>query len=251
MTRKTLRNGDVVDTRIAKHRDGTRSLKRTVVARGIRPAKPSITLPADPMQPKTAIPDGSTKSAARNARKVAKAPPAPKLATPETIKERTHHEHSVDQAAYVQTTNVKMKMLRRIKARTGSHIEAFERDYEMAGSDLRSSAMEGGGGGGGMATPFPLAKVQAIDRLKRFEQENMVAFKMCEAALIFGHSPASIHKAGGPPHVVCSHMIREAVDDLAAFYTPQRKRPDKNLAVVVKLVDEARRRFEANLSERS
>lgn len=171
-------------------------------------------------------------------------PGASKPAKPHTIKERTHDENSTDKAAYVTTTYTVPKLLRRIKAPTGSHVEQFQRDYELVGSDLRSASLTGGGGGNAM--PFPMAKVQAADRLKAFEETNTRAFKMCEAVLIHNETPQSIHKKGGPQHVVVSHMIREAIEDLAAFYTPQRKRPDKVLALLVKVVEDARRRSEAS-----
>jgi hypothetical protein len=163
----------------------------------------------------------------------------------QTVKERTHHESSTHHAAYVQTTNKVPKLLRRLKARTGSHVEQFQKDYELVGSDLRSASLDGAGGGG-VSTPFPLAKVQAADRLKSFEANNEMAFRMCEAVLIHNETPQSIHQKGGPQHVVVSHMIREAIEDLAEFYTPQRKRPDKLLALIVKVVDDARRRSESS-----
>ena len=241
--RKTLRNGDIVDVGLTRHKDGKVSIKRKVVAKGCRKAG-TITLARTSFEQTSPVAsDGpKTKSAARNARKLAKQPKKI-TAAPSTIKERTHHEHSVDKAAYVTTTNKVPTLLRRIKARTGTHVELFVKDYETVGSDLRSPNMAGAGGGSS-GVPFPMAKVQAMDRLRAFEERNMVAFKMCEAVLIYNASPASIHEMGGPQHVVVSHMIREAIEELADFYTPKRKRRDKTLAVLVKLVEEARRERE-------
>lgn len=236
---RTLHNGDVIATSLTHHQDGKVSIKRKVVARGIRPPKPEIALVAPSPPAQSPIPK-RTKAAARNARKLAAAAAVPITAAPKTHKERTHHEHSTDKAAYVSTTNGVPKLLRRINARSGSHVESFQKDYELVGSDLRSANMDGAGGGGG-GVAFPLAKVQAADRLRAFEATSFESFKWCEAVLIFNETPATIHKKGGPEHVVCSHLIRRAISDLADFYTPNRRRPDKTLAAIVKLVEEKRR----------
>jgi len=250
--------------RIVHHKDGKRSIKRLgpkpiVSTVKHQPTTPEQRAAREPQllkrtpQPKRPIslaktsiqvvPEPKTSSAKRNARKIAKAPPAPITAAPTTIRERTYHEHSIDHSTHVNTTNQVPKLLRRIKARNGSHVEQFQRDYEMAGSDLRSSSMDGtGGGSSGMATPFPLAKVQAIDRLKAFEEKNMVAFLVCEAVLIYNATPTTIHAAGGPQHTVVSAMIRDSVEDLAGFYSPSRKRPDKRLAYLSKVIEEAKRK---------
>lgn len=238
-TRRTLRNGDVVEVGLVRHKGGETSIKRSMVACGVRPKRAArpISLPPDPMKPAP-----STKTAKRKQKKAATVADKQITAAPATVRERTHHEdaRSIDKSAYVTTTNQVPRTLKRIRARTGNHIEAFQRDFELVGSDLKSFDLAGVSGGGG-GTPFPQAKVEAVDRLRQFEQRNMVAFKMCEAVLIHGMTPASIHAAGGPQHVVVSHMIREAVEDLSEFYTPNRKRPDKMLAVLTKAIESAKR----------
>lgn len=256
--------------RIVNHRDGTKSLKHdgkvaklsapktrrevssppmefrenregTFLAR--RPTNAKITLPTVSMQAAPPPPAPKTTSAAKNARKVAAAPPAPITARPKEFHDRTHHE-SHPGGHVVTTTNAVPKILRRAKARTGSHVESFQRDYELAGSDLKSPNL-GGVSGGGSGDAVPLQKIQAIDRLLELERLYPRAFKICEAVLIYGAQPTSIHKLGGPQHALVTRQIQDAIEDLANFYTPAKKRPDKALAAWMKFVSDAKRAQEA------
>jgi len=260
--------------RIVNHRDGTKSLKHDgktprspapktkraapqpapdeasrIAREGTflaprRSLKTKITLPTVSLQRDVEPEQPKTRSAAKNARKVANAPPAPITAAPKTYQERTHHDWDQNKSAIVTTTNVSNRILKRAKARTGSHIECFLRDYEMVGSDLKSPNM-GGVSGGGTGDAVPLQKIQAVDRLLEFEERYPRAYTICEAVLIFGAQPTSIHKLGGPQHALVTRQIQDAVEDLANFYTPAKKRPDKALAAWIKFVSEAKRKQEA------
>lgn len=181
-----------------------------------------------------------TKTAAKKAKGHAAEPYLPSLAA--TTRERVHHADGFDQAAYVTTTNFVPKTLRRAKARDGAHVESFQRDYETAGSDLRSANMEASSGAAGLA--LPLHKIQAIDRLKEFEKINPRAFGVCEAVLIYNARPSDIERRG-VNSTIASTMIQDAVEALAGFYTPAKKRPDKRLAAFAKHVEEVRRREKA------
>lgn len=262
--------------RIVNHRDGTKSLKHdgksarspapktkraiaalpdeeTRLARAgtflapRRSLKTKITLPTISMQAPPAPPEPKTRSAAKNARKVAGAKPEPITARPKEYQERTHHDWNQNQSAIVTTTNVGNRILKRAKARTGSHVESFLRDYEMVGSDLKSANL-GGVSGGGMGDAVPLQKIQAVDRLRELESLYPRAYTICEAVLIFGAQPTSIHKLGGPQHALVTRQIQDAIEDLANFYTPAKKRPDKALAAWIQYVSLAKREQEATRS---
>lgn len=238
MALKTLRDGSIVESRIVRHRDKTVSIKRQTIAVPVRPAREDVAaVPITIDRSAIAIrPD--TKTAKRNAKKPKE---APKLATPQTYRERTHHESfSTDRSAYVTTTNIVPKILRRAQARNGSHVEAFQRDYEMAHTFMKSPNMEVSTGG--QPTPFSLAAVQAVDRLKAFREKNERAFLICEAVLVHGTNSTTVAKIMKTPNRVATEAIRDAVDDLAGFYTPQKKRPDKKLAAIAKFVEEQRLR---------
>lgn len=180
----------------------------------------------------------------KTAAKKAKGKPAePYLSSlPATTRERVHQHGGYDQAAYVTTTNLVPRTLRRAKARDGAHVESFQRDYETAGSDLRSANMEASCGSDGLA--LPLHKIQAIDRLKGFEKLNPRAYGVCEAVLIYNARPSDI-EAKGVNSTIASTMIQDAVEALAGFYTPSKKRPDKRLAAFARHVEEVRRREKA------
>lgn len=242
--RKTAQNGDVIETRLARSRkDGTVSIKRTVVAKGIPPKPSAIRLASVSILNDPPAPEPKTTSAAKNARRIASKPPAPITAAPKTFHDRTHHDWHPG-GHVVTTTSAVPKILRRAKARTGSHIESFQRDYELAGSDLRSPNL-GGVSSGGKADAIPLAKIQAVDRLLEFEERFPRAFTICEAVLIYGAQPSTIHKLGGPQHSHVTAQIQDAVEDLANFYSPKKKRPDKKLAAYAKFVEEAKRKQDA------
>lgn len=257
--------------RIVNHRDGTKSLKHDGKSGKLPPPKttrpapsnPSeehrlaragsflaprrsikITLPTVSMQAAPEPPAPKTKSAARNARKVAAAPPEPITARPKEFQDRTHHDSNPLKPVTVTTTNTASRILKRAKARTGSHVEAFLRDYEVVGSDLKSANL-GGVSGGGMGDAVPLQKIQAVDRLRELESLYPRAYTICEAVLIFGAQPTSIHKLGGPQHALVTRQIQDAIEDLANFYTPAKKRPDKALAAWMKFVSDAKRAQEA------
>lgn len=228
-------NGARVESRIVRHRDGKVSLKKRTISLpqinfGVAPEAKRAPDPAD-QEP------ASTKTQKRKAKKAAK-DIGPKLATAPTTRERTHHQHAVDGSAYVTTTNMVPKMLRRCKARTGEHVEAFQRDYEIAGSSLRSPGLDVSTGGSGLA--LPLAQIQAVDRLKEFRERNERAFVTCEAVLIYGTSPAEISRRAGVAKGIAYQVVRDSVDELANFYTPAKRRPDRYLAAVARIVEEAR-----------
>lgn len=233
------------------NRDGTVRTQRTI-ARGadweIKSDPIDLTFPvrtAAASRPRKAAPKpepqeerGDTKTARRNSRKV-----KPKLtAEPETTRERMHHDWDGAKSIYVTTTNQVPKILRRAKARTGSHVEQFQKDYEMAGADLRSPDLGAGSGGNGL--PLPLSKIQAIDRLKEFQSRNERAFIICEAVLICGSTPSKIAKVAKVPNGVATTWVQNSVDDLANFYSPKKRRPDKKLAAIANWVEEERRRFQ-------
>lgn len=186
---------------------------------------------------KVAIQEAAPPRTAKKASRKRQPDPAP-TARLATHRERTHHDWTGDIPAYVQTTDQVRRVLTRAKARTGSHVASFVRDYETAGSDLRSPGLEMGSGANGL--PLPLNKIQAIDRLRDFERLNPRAFGVCEAVLVFGAKPADIVRKG-VNHNTVSTMIQDSVEALAGFYTPNRRRPDKRLAAFAKFVEEAKR----------
>lgn len=248
---ETLRNGDVIEKRVTRHKDGKVSIKRRKIACGL----PSAIVPILPGRRKTApvaveavsLPP-ETKSASKKRRKKAKRatkPAAPKTAAPKTIREHMHHEWDGSKPSYVNTTNKIPQLLRKVRARWGSHVEQFQRDFELVTSSLRSVNLDGAGGGGN-ALPVPLAQVQAQDRLKAFEEWRPDSFVIAKLVLVDSVAlnaiplPSKYKRDGGR-----RRMLQEAVEDLASFYTPRKMRTDKSLAAFAKMVEEAKRRYEA------
>lgn len=241
-----LRNGDIIRKSITTHRDGKMSIRRKKIACGVPQAAP-VQGAKDPVEVKAVPP---TKTAVRKAKK-----PVVMVSKQPLFRERMHHKTTKFHAgsyieelkvAYVLTTNQVHRLLRVVGAKNGSHIEQFQRDHELLESALRSVNFEASGGGGSI--PIPLARIQAQDRLKMFQESQPKAARVCKALLVEGAKldkmpvPAKYSRKGGGGR---NRMAQDAIDALAEFYTPRVTRPDRSLAEFESWVEQTKRRYES------
>lgn len=236
------RDGSIIEKRLARHRDGAVSIKSKRLSCPVPKPQPE---PEPPMTDEEKVADWNRQKeerrrAEREAMKRKKL--EPKTAAPKTIKERMHHDWTGDKSIIANTTNRVPRLLKRLKITAGSHVERFQRDYEIAGADVRSPDLIGAPGGGN-GLPLPLNRIEAARRLNEFrESKGEESFLICEAVLIHGAQPSEIHARGGPENKVVSELIRISVNKLAEFYTPSRTRPNRALAAFARYIEEQKRR---------
>jgi len=82
-----------------------------------------------------------------------------------------------------------------------------------------------------------------------FQHMGEEDFLIAVGAVIHGFSASRIHQAGGQQNVVASEMIRRAIRNLAGFYSPGTRRPDRTLQAIVNLIHEAQEGREDGAAE--
>lgn len=239
-SQSVLRNGAIQEKRLVHHKDGTVSIKKKIIQQApvIHPVPISPIRKVEPApEPKVTAKTTSAMKLERAMKRTVK----PEDPVTNELRGKVTKIYEGLTPYSVRTTNKAPDILKRIKARYGSHVDSFQEDYEIAQGEIRSPNLEGvSGGGNGVA--LPLARIQAIDRIKEFEAAFPRSFYYCIAVLIYGATPSDLHKKVGVQTVVASQYIRDAVDDLANFYSPNKKRPDRYLTAIAKFIDEERRK---------
>lgn len=245
----TERNGDVFLKNVRRDKGGRSVVRRKKIACGIAHIVGGEATRAAERVPVRIVELGS--ASARKAARKKKPPPVTSI--PTTVRERFHMNHTefsggsyVDtiKPAYLDTTSRIPQILRKAKARTGSHVEQFQRDFETLTSALRSPKMEVSVGGN--VQPIPISQIQAQDRLSEFQEMHPESYLINRLVLVDGVDPRQIpvpnvlKKKGG-----INKMIQRAVGDLADFYTPRKTRPDRSLIAFAKMVEDERRAYEA------
>lgn len=244
-------NGDIVEKRLVRHKDGKVSIRNVRLACGLPTAKDKVMLRTFEAKPEPSAPKPETISAKKKAKRVT----PNKLATPETVTDRIHHEIlEFSKGAYVTlikptqvtTTNRAALILKKAKAKSGSHVELFERDYTLVNfGGLRSVNLEGSPGGKPM--PLPLQKLQAQERLREFARRYPNSYAVCSLILINNGTAEMISdtltdtekKKGG-----ANRLIQKSVEDLASFYSPRKARINRKLLDLAQRVDQDAHNYE-------
>jgi hypothetical protein len=131
-----------------------------------------------------------------------------------------------------------------IQAQHRAAAALFERDYVTAAGLLLPAQKWGVRVDGGKIESVPVRRLSCADRVKAIESSlGPRMYSILVAVVIYGATPSSIHAKGGEQHVVVLNDIKQALNELVAFYSGHGRRIlDRTHAAVASIIEEAQGR---------